>query len=139
MERRRLRPSAAPLVLIVDETREPYAVALASLGFETTMAAGGAHAFEIAWHVIPDLIVMEVSLPRFDGWGLIEDLKGDPQTWDIPIVMLTREAESSVRERATQQGCAAVLVKPCRPEALAQTLREVLGRPAWSANASIPP
>ena len=72
----------------------------------------------------------------FDGWHLIDELKGDPQTWDIPIVMLTSQAESAVSERAARQGCAAVLRKPYRPDELARALRDILGRPPSDADHS---
>jgi two-component system cell cycle response regulator DivK len=132
MERRRSRPPPVrPLVLIVDghdDTRELYAVALASFGFETVTVDDGADAFERAWETHPDIIMTEVALPRRDGWGLLEDLKRDPRTRDIPVVVLTGHGESSVRERAERDGCAALFVKPCLPEQLAHALRELLDR-----------
>jgi two-component system, cell cycle response regulator DivK len=131
MERRRPRtPPARPLVLIVDaheDTRELYSIALAAFGFEIDTVGNGADAFGRAWETHPDVIVTEISLPRSDGWSLVVDLKLDPRTRDIPIVVLTGHAESSVRERAHGEGCAAVLVKPCLPERLATELRELLG------------
>ena len=64
----------------------------------------GSDAFGRAWDTHPDIIVTEISLPRFDGWSLVADLKRDPRTRDIPIVVLTSHAESSVRERAQREG-----------------------------------
>ena len=139
MERRHPRtPPVRPLVLIVDghdDTLDLYANALASFGFETVTVGDGVHAFGRAWLTHPDIIVTEISLPRFDGWRLVEDLKGDPRTRDIPIVVLTGHAESSVRERAEREGCARVLVKPCLPEHLATGLRELLGPEPLPMNA----
>jgi CheY-like chemotaxis protein len=130
MERRRPRtPPARPLVLIVDgheDTRELYSIALASLGFETDTVGDGADAFGRAWNTHPDIIVTEISLPRSDGWSLVLDLKRDPRTRNIPIVVLTGHTEPTVRERAHREGCAAVLLKPCLPERLATGLRELL-------------
>ena len=132
MERRRPRtPPARPLVLIVDghdDTCDLYAVALPSFGFETVTVDDGVHAFRRAWETHPDIIVTEISHSRLDDWHVVEDLKRDPRTRDIPIVVLTGHAEPSVRERADREGCAALLVKPCLPEHLADALREHLGR-----------
>jgi len=132
MERRRPRtPPPRPLVLIVDgheDTRELYAIALASFQFETATAADAPHAFEHAWQTHPDVIVTEVWFEAFDGWSLVEDLKRDSRTRDIPIVVLTGRVSSSERERANREGCAALLLKPCLPEDLAATMRELLHR-----------
>jgi two-component system, cell cycle response regulator DivK len=131
MERRHPRtPPARPLVLIVDghaDTRELYALALASFGFETVTVEDGARAFGRAWQTHPDVIVTEIALPRSDGWSLVEDLKRDPRTRDIPVVVLTGHAESSMRARAAREGCAGILFKPCLPEQLATGLRDLLG------------
>ena len=122
--------AARPLVLIVDgndDTRELYATGLASLGFET-IDDDGAHAFERARSTHPDIIVTEVALPALSGWNLIDDLKRDPRTRDISVIVLTGRSGWSARERAEREGCAALLVKPCLPEQLAHTLRQQLVR-----------
>jgi CheY-like chemotaxis protein len=141
MERRRQRkPPARPLVLIVDghaDTRELYAGALGSLGFETVTVDDGAHAFGRAWVTHPDIIVTEITLPRLDGWNLIEDLQLDPRTRPIPIVVLTGYAEPSVRERAERGGCAAVFAKPCLPDRLAHALRDLLDRSPLDEHSSV--
>ena len=132
LERRRPRRTPArPLVLIVDghdDTRELYAVALASLGFQTITVEDGAQAFGRVWETHPDIVVTEIALPQHDGFRLLKDLKRDARTRDIPVIILTSRSESGFRERAAQEGCATVLVKPCLPEELAQALRDVLGQ-----------
>jgi len=131
MERRRPRhPPARPLVLLADshaDTCELYASALRSFGFETTTVSDGAEAFAHAWHVHPDVIVTEVSVPGFRGWEFIRDVRRDPRTRDIPVVIVTSDALPGAREQADREGCSAFLLKPCLPEDLAVTLREVVG------------
>jgi|RhiMethySRZTD1v2_1073278.scaffolds.fasta_scaffold1069058_1 two-component system, cell cycle response regulator DivK len=132
MERRRPRHQPAkPLVLFADghdDTRELYAVALNRYGFKTSTVDGGANPYQQARKIHPDVIVMEVSLPEVDGWDSIRDVKHDPQTRDIPVVILTCDARKLARERAQREGCGAFLVKPCLPEQLASELRDVLRR-----------
>jgi CheY-like chemotaxis protein len=128
-----------PLVMIADghdDTRELYSVALKMLGFETLTVDNGQLAFERARDLHPDVIVTEIVFPRHDGWSLVDNLKHDAQTRDIPIVVLTGHAEPSVRERAGREGCAALLVKPYLPDELAHALHEVLG-PPLHAQASV--
>ena len=132
MERRRPRVGAVrPLVLIVDaheDTREMYGYALASFEFETVTDDDVQHAFGRAWQTHPDVIVTEIWFPTSDGWDLVRDLKSDPRTQGIPIVVLTSRVDASVRQRAEHERCAAVLLKPCLPEDLAHALRETLHR-----------
>ena len=121
-----------PLVLIADgheDTRELYSVALTMLGFETLTVDDSKLAFERARDMHPAVIVTEIVFPRHDGWSLVDALKHDDRTRDIPIVVLTGHAAASVRERATREGCAAWLIKPYLPDELAHALHEVLGPP----------
>jgi CheY-like chemotaxis protein len=130
MERRRARRSPAhPLVLVVDghaDTRELYAEALRSFGFETETVDDVADGYARAWETHPDVIATEVPPSTDTGWKFMQDLQGDPRTRDIPVVVVTSDGRATVREQAEREGCAAVLLKPCLPDVLATTLREVL-------------
>ena len=129
MDRRRPRNiPCRPLVLIVgdhDDTRELYAVGLSARGFEA-ITAECAQAGRRAWESHPDIVVTDLTLKGGDGWQLIRDLKGQPRTRDIPVVLLTSYNAPALRERAEREGCAAFLVKPCPPDELAIELRQVL-------------
>lgn len=98
------------------------------MGFEVVPASDSDEAYHRAWLTHPDIIVTEVSPARIDGWSFVHDLKHDPRTRDIPIVVLTALAQPSVFERAEFEGCSALFIKPCLPVELALGLREVLGR-----------
>ena len=131
MERQRHAPTR-PVVLVADghaDTVELYATSLSTWGCETTTVTDDAQAFALAQHLHPDIIVTELSAPGFDGWQFIRDLKRDPHTRDIPVVVVTGDAQIGARERADRVGCSAFLIKPCLPEDLALTLRLVLHHP----------
>ena len=83
-------------------------------------------AYRRAWDFHPDIVVTDLTLRGGDGWQLIQDLKGEPRTREIPVVLLTGHAEPSLRERAEHEGCAGFFVKPCLPDELATELRHVL-------------
>jgi CheY-like chemotaxis protein len=120
-----------PLVLIVDEhddTRDLYIAGLTAFGFEAIEASDGEQAFREAWDTRPDVVLTELALPAADGCQLIQTLKREARTRDIPVVMLTGHVAPSVRERAEREGCAAFFTKPCLPDALATDLRQVLNR-----------
>jgi CheY-like chemotaxis protein len=125
MERRRLHQAPIrPLVLLADghaDTCELYATVLRSLGFETTTVTDEARAFAQAWYGHPDIIVSELSVPGFNEWEFIRNLKCDRRTRDIPVVIVTSDVLARARERADRQRCSAFLLKPCLPEDLALT------------------
>jgi two-component system cell cycle response regulator DivK len=130
------RAHAYPLVLLVDDdadTREMYTAALSFLGCFAIAASDAASAYARACHRLPDIIVTDVVMPDGDGWSLMRDLKADPRTSAIPVVVLTGYAGINVPARARAEGCAAFLLKPCLPEHLLGELTRVISRMRPSA------
>ena len=120
----------APLVLIVDdyaEGREVCAEYLAFRGFRVATAEDGVDALDKTHALHPDVILMDLSLPRLDGWEASRRLKADATTRHIPIIALTAHALSSAREKAVEAGCDSVVTKPCPPEELEAEVRRHLG------------
>jgi CheY-like chemotaxis protein len=116
-------------ILIVDDQPdqvEMYHFALEHSGFSVAEAATGAEAIDVARRVLPDVIVLDVRLPDMSGWDVCSVLKADPNTSRIPIIILTAAASPILAEQAARSGCAAHLLKPCYPEDLTQTVRQVL-------------
>jgi two-component system cell cycle response regulator DivK len=89
----------SPLVLVVDDfqdNREMFAEFLSLSGFRVAEASTGVEAIDRAFELIPDVILMDLSLPELDGWEATRKLKGDPRTGHIPIVALTGHALAEV-------------------------------------------
>ena len=132
MNRRRPRGlSSRPLVLIVDDhddTCDLYVTGLAAFGFEAIAASDCAQAYRRARDSHPDIVVTDLTLGGANGWQLVQDLKRETRTRNIPVVVLTRHAAPSLRARAEREGCAAFVLKPCLPDELATELRQVLDR-----------
>jgi CheY-like chemotaxis protein len=130
MERRRANdPPTRPLVLLVDghdETLALYAIALSAMGFNVTAAEDGSGAFRRASQLQPDIIVTELVLHQGSGWDLLGQLKRDPRTHHIPVVVLTADSRAVTLTRAMLEGSLALLVKPCPPGQLAAELRDLL-------------
>jgi CheY-like chemotaxis protein len=97
-----------------------------SFGFEAIGAADCDEAYRRAWEFHPDIVVTDLTLRDGDAWQLVQDLKREPRTRHIPVVVLTGHAASSLRERAEHEGCAGFFVKPCLPDELATEVRHVL-------------
>src|SRR5262249_42946095 len=118
-----------PLVLVVedyDDAREMYAAYLQFSGFDVEAATNGVEAVEKAHELLPDIVLMDLALPRMDGWEATRRLKGGDQTRHIPIVALTGHALAGHAEGARQAGCDAFVTKPCLPDALVVQIKRLL-------------
>ena len=124
--------AAPPLVLIVDDVdhgREICSEYLEFRGFRVATAADGQEALDKAFELLPDVILMDLSLPKIDGWEATRRLKHDERTRAIPIVALTAHALASAHEKAMEAGCDSVVTKPCLPRELeAEVRRQLEGR-----------
>jgi len=121
-----------PLVLLVDDfqdNREMYAMYLEHAGMQVAEAGNGHEALDQAFSLLPDLIVMDLSLPGIDGWEATRRLKADERTKKIPVVALTSHALEGYSEGAREAGCDAFVTKPCLPEQLLSEIRKVLAAP----------
>lgn len=120
------------LALVVDDdldTREMYGMYLTTRGFRVLMAANGMEAIELAERELPAVILMDLMMPRLNGWEATRRLKAHGRTRRIPIIACTGGGIGSSAERALDAGCDGYLTKPCLPEHLLAEIRRVL-RPA---------
>lgn len=81
-------------------------------GFEVVTATDGQQAIDLALSELPDLILMDMSLPIIDGWTATTKIKANPKTSKIPIIALTAHAMVGDREKAEQAGCDDYDTKP---------------------------
>jgi len=118
-----------PLVLVVEDyqdAREMYAAYLAFSGYRVAEATNGIEAIEKTVELMPDIILMDLALPRMDGWEATRRLKDDERTRHIPIVALTGHALQGHAEGARRAGCDAFVTKPCLPDALVAEIQRML-------------
>jgi two-component system, cell cycle response regulator DivK len=124
-----LNSRVQPLVLVVEDyqdAREMYAAYLQFSGFDVAEAANGIEAVEKTHELLPDIVLMDLALPRMDGWEATRRLKNDPHTRHIPIVALTGHALAGHAEGAREAGCDAFVTKPCLPDALVAEIKRLL-------------
>lgn len=100
---------------------------LTSLDYETVVAVDGEEGVTAAGKEIPDLILMDLSLPKMDGWTATGHIKANPALKHIPVIALTAHAMVGDRERAIQAGCDDYISKPIDLRELANKLQEYLG------------
>jgi two-component system, cell cycle response regulator DivK len=121
--------SASPLVLVVEDyqdAREMYAAYLQFSGFQVAEATNGVEAIDKSIELMPDIILMDLALPKMDGWEATRRLKMDERTRHIPVVALTGHALAGHAEGARQAGCDSFVTKPCLPDALVAEIHRML-------------
>ena len=143
-------PAPAPLasakkslnILIVDDSlsvRRVIAALLAHQGWQSGQAKDGVEALEILRRStsLPDLILLDVEMPRMDGFELTTTLRANPQFATLPIVMLTSRSSDKHRAKAFAAGVSAYLVKPYQDERLLSTILALAGHAARPGDGSI--
>jgi len=125
-----MRPMAdQPLVLVVEDyqdAREMYTAYLQFSGYRVAEAANGQEAIDKTRALLPDIILMDLALPKVDGWEATRQLKADDRTKHIPIVALTGHALQGHSELAREAGCDSFVTKPCLPDALVAEIQRML-------------
>lgn len=116
-------------ILIVDD--EPHIVELVRVcledpGFEILEARDGETGLAMARQILPDVVLLDVMMPRMDGYAVCRALKEDPRTSAIPVVMLTAKGLEADRQRGLEAGADAYLSKPFSPTKLNAQVREHL-------------
>lgn len=117
-------------VLIVDDAltvRMYYRQILERAGFEVVEAGNGLEGLEKAAETIPELILVDVNMPKMDGYAMLRVMRADEALRAIPAVMISTEAEARDGEQAYVAGANVYLVKPVRPDDLLALTRMMLG------------
>jgi CheY-like chemotaxis protein len=102
----------------VSETRDLYVECLRLAGWRAAAASDGTAALRLAQQVVPDLVLVVLDLPVFDGWSVVKGLAADATTREIAVVALATRLDDAIRRAANAAGCKAVLARACPPEEL---------------------
>ena len=124
------QPSRVRVLVADDEApiRLLCQVNLAVAGIDVLQAEDGEKALDLARSEAPDLVLLDLMMPRLDGWTVAEALARDERTSGIPIVFLTARATVADRRRAEELGALGYVLKPFDPVRLAPLVAEVVGR-----------
>ena len=121
---------AAQVLLVVDspEARTLYGEYLEFCGFRVITAADGEQAVASARSALPEVILMDLALPRIDGCEAIRQLRADPLTADTPVVALIGQNFGDDPDLAREAGADLCLSKPCLPSQVGRVVRAMLWR-----------
>ena len=116
-------------ILVVDD--EMYIVnildfSLESEGFEVLSAANGEEALRVAMETVPDLVILDVMMPKIDGFEVCRALKAKDETKKVPIILLTAKDRDADRKKGEEVGCDAYITKPFSPARLMERIRALL-------------
>jgi len=118
-------------ILLVEDNemnRDMLSRRLLRKGHEIAMAVDGAQGVEMAKAQMPDIILMDMSLPVIDGWEATRQLKADDATRSIPIIALTAHAMAGDQEKAREAGCDDYDTKPVELPRLLAKIAALLAR-----------
>ena len=117
-------------VLIIDDEEDIRRIAYLSLGkvggMDVLDADGGSEGLRKAESEKPDVILLDMMMPKMDGRATLAALRGNPSTSNIPVIFLTAKAMRSEVEQLMQIGATGVLTKPFDPMTLASQVRSIL-------------
>ncbi|MFK7956021.1 MAG: response regulator [Lysobacterales bacterium] len=118
-----------PTILTVDDSasmRQMVGFALKSVGHQVLEAFDGVDGLEKAQESQMDAFIIDINMPRMDGFTLVEELRKLPQYEFTPMLVLTTETSVEKKQRGRAAGATGWLVKPFNPEQLVSTLRRVI-------------
>ena len=117
-------------ILIADDSpniREILKISLEADGHTVLLAEDGEQALSQVVQEKPDLLIMDVMMPMMTGFEAVTRLKADPQTADIPVVMLSAKSQEYEQNEGLTRGAVKYLCKPFTPSVLGEVVAEVLG------------
>ena len=122
-------PHNLPYLLVVDDSpsvRRVVSTTLKNAGWDVMTARDGQEALEVVAQRIPAGILLDIEMPRMDGYELMAALRNQPMYQHIPLIVLTSRAATKHQQRALQLGADAYVVKPYQDDQLMQTINELI-------------
>jgi len=119
----------AKQILLVDDERDLVfytKLFLEEQGYEVLEAYDGKQALEVLETARPDLIILDVTMPRMTGWDVLREIQADPERVDIPVLMLTARAEDADKARGWELGVTWYQTKPFELDELAMIIERIL-------------
>lgn len=120
----------ARILIAEDEPdiRELVAFTLRFAGHEVTTTSNGEEALQQATLIIPDIILMDVRMPKMTGYDACRAMKADPALRDIPVIFLSAKGQDSEIQTGLEAGAEEYLLKPFAPFQLTERVKVILGK-----------
>ena len=118
-------------VLVVDDESDIttiLALALRRAGYQVSTAGDGLQALEVIAQELPDLVILDVMMPRLDGFDTLQRLRESAPTAAIPVILLTARAQGADRIKGLERGADDYVTKPFEPSELVVRVQAMLAR-----------
>lgn len=125
--------SMAATVLIVEDSpsvRRLIEVSVRPLGVKILAAEDGIQGLELARQELPEIVLLDIGLPGIDGWEVLSELRGNKETADLGVIIVTAHAQPEVAAAAEQRGADGFITKPFRPGQLRDEITALLNQGA---------
>lgn len=122
----------AKTILVVDDQVDERAIQramLGHLGYEVREADSGVEGLKAAVDDPPDLVLLDVAMPMMDGFTVCRELRSDPRTAGVRVLMFTASVTGDIGAQAEAAGADAILMKPVHPRHVAEEVRRLIGDP----------
>jgi chemosensory pili system protein ChpA (sensor histidine kinase/response regulator) len=119
-----------PVVMVVDDSitvRKVTSRLLERHGYDVVQAKDGVDALGQLQDTLPDVMLLDVEMPRMDGYELAANMRGDERTQDVPIIMITSRTGQKHRQRAFDVGANVYMGKPYNDTALLESIESLIG------------
>ena len=123
------RRPGPPRVLVVDDDPAIRLICSTNLlldGYQVLEAANGQEGLELALDHVPDVVLLEISMPVLDGFGLAAALQANERTRELPLIFLTAENDPLIKAKAFETGAHGVIAKPFDPSAVTSFIERVV-------------
>jgi CheY-like chemotaxis protein len=125
------RTPGPPRVLVVDDDAAIRLICSTNLqldGYQVLEAANGQEGLELALDHVPDVVLLEISMPVLDGFGLAAALQANERTRELPLIFLTAENDPLIKAKAFETGAHGIITKPFEPRAVTAFIEQVVSR-----------
>jgi CheY-like chemotaxis protein len=125
------RRPGPPRVLVVDDDPAIRLICSTNLqldGYQVLEAANGQEGLELALDQVPDVVLLEISMPVLDGFGLAAALQANERTRDLPLIFLTAEDDPLIKAKAFETGAHGIIAKPFEPSAVTSLIERVVAQ-----------
>jgi len=118
----------ASILIAEDERdiRDLIKFTLTYAGHDVTTASDGQQAVELAAEIMPDLVMLDLQMPKLNGFQACQAIKGDDRTGDLPVVFLSAKGPEAEDEQIEETGAIGFIMKPFSPDDLASRVNEIL-------------
>jgi CheY-like chemotaxis protein len=120
----------APCVLVADDDEDILTLVgnvLARAGYEVAKASNGAEALDLVRTLRPRVAVLDVAMPELDGFDVLRSVRADPETADLPVILLTARAQEEDVKLGYAEGASKYVRKPFSPRELVGLVHELAG------------